>query len=391
MVEMLSEQGLFEFCEQARAQGRFALDLEFVPENTFYPQLALVQVAVQGRREVVDPLGIRDLSPLYEILADPDVVTVVHAGSNDVAIIKHLSQKEPTAVFDTQVAAAFVGMGRQVSYARLVEELIGVKLPKGQKLTNWLQRPLSEKQLTYALDDVRYLLELHERLTRILSDAGRLGWVLEELVDYKAFVDYDAPPELAYKRVSGAGGLGVQALSVLRELAALREREARVRDKPRKNIVSDSILVELARNAPRTPEQLDRVRGLRGGVRKRSADILVAVKKGLERKTETLEAARARPRPSGRAEPIADLLSVTLRELARRVDVDVSYLGTRSDILELVSDWLGGSLHKDAHPLLCGWREQVAGGVLTAMLEGEKALRIDRDSLDLEIIDIDCN
>ncbi len=391
MVEMLSERGLVEFCDEARAQGRFALDLEFIPEKTFYPQLALIQVAVEGRQEVVDPLETRDLSPLFDILADPEVVTVVHAGSNDAAIIKHLSKRAPAGIFDTQVAAAFVGMGRQISYARLVEEMLGIRLSKGQKLTDWLQRPLSEKQIRYALDDVRYLLELHDRLTKTLEGAGRLDWVLEELSDYKIFVDYDAPPELAYQRVSGAGGIGAQATCVLRELAAWREREARLRDKPRRTIAPDNVLVELARNAPRTEAQMDRLRGLRGGFRKRSADILDAVKRGLEREGGAAQAARKPRRSSARAEAVADLLSVILRELSRRVDVDISYLGTKSDVLALVTDWLDGAVKKEDHPLLSGWREQVAGGLLRSVLEGKKGLGIGRSTMEVEIIDIDCN
>ena len=239
-----------ELCERLRAAGSFALDMEFQRERTYWPNLQLLQVGIPGEAAAVDPLAIEDLSPLYTLIADPSLVKIVHAGRQDAEIFYNATETPPRNMYDTQVAAALVGLGEQVGYAALVQKLVGVRIKKTERITDWGRRPLRPAQVEYALNDVIHLHEIKEKLDEDLAKLGRVDWLAEELSFYEQESQYRADPRQLFRKVSGWRGLNRRGLGILRELAAWRESEAQRRDIPRQRVVPDDVLVEVAMRRP---------------------------------------------------------------------------------------------------------------------------------------------
>lgn len=369
---------LDELCRAARAAGRFGLDVEFIREHTYYPQIALIQVAVGERLALIDPLGKLDLRPLDALIPDPAVCKVLHAPAQDLEIFYCRVQQVPRAIFDTQLAAAMVGLGAQVAYSTLVERLLGGAVSKGEAYTDWLRRPLTRDQEVYALDDVRYLLPAHDELRARLQQLGRLGWAEEEFQRFSRVEFFEPNPALAYQRVKRFGTLKPAGLAVLRELAAWREREARKRDKPRRRIVSDEALIEIARTAPSTVQDLERVRGLHPMSLKRCGSELVAqVKRGLELPPSERPQLERRIRPDPDAQLVLSALDACLRTHCQRAQLDPALVVTSSDLQALVGDFLQSTLDPSDHPVLSGWRGDLVGRNLVDFLEGRAAIRID--------------
>src|SRR5689334_9830120 len=253
-----TNEGLTELLKQLRAAGSFAYDSEFIGELTYTPKLCLVQVATTERIALIDPLAAVDLQPFWEIVADPSVEKIVHAGQQDVEpVIRHLG-REAKNVFDTQIACGFIGMAYPVALAKLVAELVGAKLGKGLTFTHWDQRPLSASQLRYAADDVRYLPALRAEIGKRLNATGHVEWARQEC---DAMCDarlYQFDPETAYHRVRGATSLSPQGLAILRELVIWRDAVARAHDVPPRAFLKDEILIDLSRSPVKTLEKLDR-------------------------------------------------------------------------------------------------------------------------------------
>ncbi|MEL6181464.1 MAG: HRDC domain-containing protein, partial [Myxococcota bacterium] len=238
-------------CDQARYERRVGIDLEFIRQRTYFAKLALVQVAVGEQLFLIDPLGDVDLAPLDSLMVDPNVCKVLHAPSQDLEIFFHRLGEPPCNIYDTQMAAAMVGLGHQVAYSTLVSIQLGVELHHSEGFTDWLQRPLTPNQEAYALDDVRYLFALQDSLSVLLDNMGRRSWFIEECARYEQRERYQAQPEQLYTNVKSRNKLSPQGLAILRELAIWREHEAIHQDRPRRTIVLDEVLVEIARRAPR--------------------------------------------------------------------------------------------------------------------------------------------
>lgn len=369
--------------ERIAGAGRLALDTEFLRERTYFPKLCLVQLATADLLAAIDPLTCRDLGPLWRLLLDGREV-VLHASSQDLEIVQRLAGDLPGRVFDTQIAAAFLGLGDSIGYARMVEILVGEAPRRSEAYTDWTERPLRPEQLEYALDDVRYLLACADTLDERLEKRGRREWVREELEAVTAAVCHSPEPTQQWSRVSGARGLPARALVVLREVAAWREREAVRRDEPRQRLVPDRVLLEIARRAPRNETQVRRLRGLHPREADRSmGDILEAVARGLavpEADWPSFPALPPRVDATG-VEAVASLLDAALRDRASELELASRLVGTRSDLELLVRLELGGSIEEHgaaALPMLRGWRRTVAGDDLLALLRGETALRVQR-------------
>ena len=371
--------------ERIRAAGAFTLDLEFVPEGRYVPELGLVQVgwpagAADGALEVaaIDPLA-ADSEPVLALVADPAIVTVTHAAQGDLALLAHRFGIHGQAVRDTQIAAAFLGLGDQIGYGPLVERLLGVYLHKGSQYTEWLQRPLTPEQLTYALDDVRYLGAIWEELRDELVERDRLDWVLEECARLAVSAARRLPPEESYRRVKGWSGLRSRPLGALRELAAWREREALRGNRPPSRVLNDRSLVELARTAPGSEDGLASVRGVDAGVvRHHGAELLRAIRDGAADPPE-LEQARAPLPPRG--EVWAAALHGLVRARALSARVAPRFVGPRSDIEAVVRWWLEGDREELPDvPLLRGWRGELVGAAALEWLRGDAALVVDPDS-----------
>ncbi len=373
---------------ELRAHGTFGLDMEFQRERTYRPKLQLVQVSLPDRPLLIDPLALPELGPLWDLVADPSVEKIVHAGAQDMEIVFARSGLLPRNVFDTQVAAALLGMGDQIGYANLISRMLGKRVKKGETITDWSIRPLSKAQVDYALDDVRYLHDLRSGLWSRLAERGRHGWLREEVEHYEDRETYERDPQTLWLRISRMRSLDRRGLAILRELAIWREEEAQRRDEPRGRIVADETLVEIARRSPKKPEDLKPLRTLHPRELARSGPGLVeAVRRGLEVADD--DCPRLDPvRPEDdRFSITVDLLEVVLRARALEHEIAPSYLGTRADLAALIDAVREGKDPRDrrrprdhAPLLLAGWRRDLVGDELVAFLEGRATLRIDAES-----------
>jgi ribonuclease D len=364
-----------------RDHGSFGLDMEFQRERTFRPRLQLVQVSTPDESLLIDPLAFDELDSLWNIVEDPTIEKIVHAGSQDMEIVFARSGLLPHNIFDTQIAAALLGLGDQIGYANLISRMLHRRLKKGETVTDWSIRPLSHAQVEYALDDVRYLHELREKLWSKLSTMGRETWLREETEHYEERRTYERDPQTLWSRISRMRSLDPRGLSILRELAIWREEEAQRRDEPRGRIVADETLVEIARRAPKKPEDLKPLRTLHPRELARSGPGLVAaVKRGVEAPESTWPRLDPIKPEDERFSISVDLLEVVLRARALENEIAPSYLGTRADIAQLIEHAVSRARRAKGAPeplLLTGWRRDLVGDELVAFLEGRASLKID--------------
>ncbi len=374
---LVTSQGQLEdVCSQLRAAGSFAFDTEFVRERTYFIQLGILQVATAETEAVLDPQAIESLTPLYDLIGDPAVEKVVHAGVQDFAISYERSGKPPKNVFDTQIAAALLGYGDQLAYAKLVEKISKVKLSKLETMTDWTARPLTDAQIDYALDDVRHLPALRRHLGARLTELGREQWSKEEqlyLEDPSTY--HPTEPREAYERIK-AGSLDSQQLGVLRELAAWREEEAIRRDLPRGWVVRDQALVEIARRRPGSLKSLRQVRTLRQQEWSRNGNaLLAAVSRGLVDPVDREQAPAASARARAKGKPPLLLLEAWPSARAAQAEIAPSMLASREQIKALTLGYLMGEV--PAVPVLSGWRKELVGQELLDILDGKIRLVVE--------------
>ncbi|MBI4604861.1 MAG: ribonuclease D [Planctomycetes bacterium] len=384
-----SVQGLSDLAEELRRLGSFALDTEFIRENTYRPQLCLVQIAAPGQAYVVDPFLVEDLTALLDLVADPAVEKIVHAGEQDMEIFFSLRREPPRNVFDTQVAAALAGRGESISYGRLVEDLLGVRLKKVETYTDWAKRPLRPEQVEYALDDVKYLLELSRRLRRELDGLGRAAWLAGELRFYEERGTYEKDPETLYLKIRSAARLEPAELAVLRELAAWREEEAERVDRPRGRVILDEALVELARRAPKTLAEIGLVRGVHPQLVRRSGEaILRRVDRARRLPPPELPAPIERRTGDEDISLVTDLLEVALRARAAEAKIAPAYLASRRELEALARRELRGegASGGGTPAVLTGWRREIAGEALLEILEGRSHVRVDRRAARVSVV-----
>jgi ribonuclease D len=376
-----------------------ALDTEFLTEHTFYAKLCLIQIGAAGIAATVDPLACSDLSPLAELFEGPAVV-VVHAGGQDLPILRRQLGSIPGDVFDTQIAAAFLGYGHSIGHSRLVEECCGVQLSRSHAYTDWARRPLSDEQLEYALDDVRYLLRIHEMLSDGLAKRGRQEWAQSEFDRAREAGLNDVDPREQWRRLSGRKASKPAELSVLRELTAWREEEARRRDRPRQRILQDRVIQEIARRSPQNVKDLEGVRGLHPGELKRSgAAIVAAVRTGLEMPRDDMPRVRkpSRFESSPDIAIAAALANTYMNTRARALDLAPQLLANRKDletVVRLQAENGGAPIEEGATDevrLLQGWRRDIAGNDVMRLLAGNIGLRVKvhRNGVDLVVEDGD--
>lgn len=376
-----STEELIPLMESARKEGRLGIDLEFIRERTYTPQLALIQVAVNDVYKLIDPLMKIDLSSILSLISDPAVIKIVHAGSQDLEILEGLSGETPRSVFDTQIAAAFLGFGQQVSYSGLVESGLGTPIPKGESYTNWLARPLSDAQERYALDDVRFLIPLHDLLTKDLQECGRLEWVQEEFLRYEDPEFFHPPEDLLFRKVKRFGTLDPLGLTVLSVLARWREREAKSRDRPRRSVISDEVLLEVARRRPSSIDDLERMRGFHHREIKRyGKSMLHQVKIGLEVPTDQRPRLIRRAKMSPESEATTELLTAMMRAISRGERLAAPLVCKANEIEDLVRSFVKNEVKPEDHRVLRGWRGSVVGGKLLEFLDGKVCLLNDPDA-----------
>ena len=373
-----SEQ-LVAFCQKSVALGPLAIDMEFERERTYRAILQLVQIATPNEQALVDPLAITDLSPLWDRLADPQHLTLFHAGGQDMEIMFDRSGgRTPRHVFDTQIAAALLGMGEQPGYADLARRVLDVKLKKGERTTDWGKRPLSPGQLEYAIDDVRHLHALHASLWKRLQGQERAEWLGEELSFYEQVSTYRRDPRTLWLRVSRHRSLDRRSLAILRELAIWREEAASRRDIPRNRVAADDVLVDLTRRKPQKPEDLAALRRLHPKEIERSAEaLLAAVRRGMQCPDAELPRLPELREDDSDLNLIADLMAVFVKYKAREAKIAASYLGTKKDIIDLAYAVGEGEVDEAEIRLLQGWRRRLVGDDLLQLLAGQLTLAAD--------------
>lgn len=373
---LVTDQGaLEELIEILVDEPRIAVDTEFHREKTYFPMVALVQVAWAGGLVLIDPLEV-DLAPMARVL-ESDVVVVMHAAGQDLEVFDRVCGTAPFHLFDTQLAAGFIGLSSP-SLASLHERELGLRLPKGDRLTDWLARPLTDSQLDYAASDVAHLLEIHDRLVRRLTDDGRLVWAEQEFVEMLARERGRRVPEDAWRRIKEARQLSGRARDVVRSVAAWRERRAADVDQPVRHVVPDLGVVAVAQRAPRTVDELRKVRGLDGRHHKGAVaeGLLAAVAAADDLPPLVGESPRRDNGNDVRA--AVTLVSAWVAQLSRDIDLDPTLVGTRSDIEDLVRG-------VDGARMTTGWRHQVVGGPVDDLLSGRASLAFDgRGGLILE-------
>lgn len=363
-------QELDDVIASALTADRYAIDTEFHRERTYFPQVALVQLAWDGGLVLIDPLEV-DLKPLASLL-EGDGLCIFHAGVQDLEVLDLGCGTIPKHIFDTQIAAGFLGVST-ASLTSLLDRFIGVTIPKGDRLTDWLKRPLTDDQLRYAASDVEYLLQLTDILQAQLDEEGRSEWAMEECELLKDRPRNRRVPEEAILRIKEARSLKGQAFRVATAVAAWREQRAADSNTPVRQVLSDLGIVAIAQQAPTSTQKLRGLRGVEGRHLRDGADheILTAVQVGIRMSPSERQPPRAPELPK-HLRPVVTLVTAWIAQLARDHRLDPALLATRADVEALLK-------HDTDSRLTRGWRQDLVGKPIAQLVDGEAAVAFDGD------------
>lgn len=365
-----TEEGLAELCDRLKGQRVLALDTEFLREKTYHAQLCLLQVAGTDVVACVDPLAIENIDPLLDIIYDPGIIKVMHSARQDMEILFDLRGELPRPLFDTQIAATLMGFGEQVGYANLVKGMLGIELDKLHTRTDWTQRPLDTEQLKYAADDVRYLFKIYHQQVEALTSKGRQAWLQEDFEELTSIETYAPPPDTLWKRVKGKQRLKGVQLAILRDLAIWREERAMKINRPRRWVLKDDVMVDIARFAPRDVAGLEKIRGLESKtIQNQGESLLGVITQAKESAKDTWPRLPQGQRLTPEQDVLVDVLMAVVRKRGAEQEVSPALLASRKDLEAVV---LGQT---DVH-LLHGWRAELAGYEVQSVLDGERVLQV---------------
>jgi ribonuclease D len=361
---------LAQFCAEQSGADFIAVDTEFLRDQTYWPKLCLVQIAGPTSVAAIDPLapGI-DLTPLYELMQDPELLKVFHAGRQDLEIFFHATGKVPAPIFDTQVAAMVCGFGESASYESLVSKLAKAAVDKSSRFTDWAYRPLTERQLIYALDDVIHLRTVYVKLRDQLAQTGRAHWLEADMAILSDPGIYRLDPAESWRRLK-LRNPKPRTLAALKALAAWREVEAQKRDMPRGRILRDEALIELASHLPTTTAQLARTRGLPGGFAegKWGAAVIEAIERVMAMPPDTLPKPETVTETPGNLGSTVELLKVLLKHKAEKNGVAARLLSTTDELEKIAA----------GQTALTGWRHELFGADAEALRDGKLTLGLER-------------
>ncbi len=365
-----TQNALVELVDHLRASGSFGYDSEFIGELTYIPKLCVIQVASTTRVALIDPLAGIEMRPFWELIADPTVEKIVHAGQQDIEPVYRILGKPAANVFDTQIASGFIGMAYPVSLGKLAAELVGVRLGKALTFSHWDQRPLSPMQVRYAADDVRYLPAMRNQIGNRLTLTGYGAWAKAESEALCDPSQYGFNPETYFHRVRGATSLPPPGLAVLRELTGWRDSAARKHDVPPRAYLRDEILLDLSRSPIKSVDRLGKVRGLPRPVEQEDgADIVAATLRGLATPASDLPVNRTvEPSPTERFR--IDALWAAAQCLCSGRSIDASLITSRNEIGEFYQTFTQRG-DVEALPVFQGWRREALGEPLAKLLRGE--------------------
>lgn len=368
---------LAEFCDLISNENILALDTEFIREKSYFPRLCLIQIAAGEHIACIDPLAIENLGPLLDLLYDTSKTKILHAARQDLEIFYQLRKELPQPVFDTQIAATLLGFNDQVGYANLVQKMLGVQLDKDQARTDWTQRPLNNKQVQYAANDVRYLLQVYPIIFDKLSSQNRIDWLSTDFAELVDTSLYQVEPDNTWRRVSGHTRLKPRQLAVLQLLAAWRENTAIKKDRPRRWILPDDVLINLAQQMPANLDQLEKIRGIKSNTIDKFGDTIIkTIISGKQIPEEQWPKLPSWKRSTPQQEALIDLCMAYLKQLALENNISPGILCNRKDMEKLV---MGN--HDIA--ILQGWRNELIGQPVLQLLEGKYSLLIKDNKLEV--------
>ncbi len=365
------------FCENLQSAEILAVDTEFVRERTYFHRIGLIQVGSGEHFAAIDPVLLSDLTPLLELLKDPTKIKIFHAARQDLEILVRLCGQVIPPVFDTQIAAALVGWGTQISFAKIVYKALGKKIHKTETYTDWCRRPLSDSQIEYAIDDVRYLVPVYNKLVERLKKMNRLDWVKGEVRDWEDPKTFALPnTQKRFMKIKNLRSLKHRNLKVLQEIAAWREEEAIERDCLAKAIIQDETLLEIARKIPRDSKALSGIRGFyQKELNKGGVAILSAIERAMEVPEEDLMAlpeSNAHTTTRG----VEELLAAYVQIRSEELKIEPSVLADRKQIHSFVTHFEQKGDMKE-HFLFQGWRKELIGVPMLDLLSGKAGLKID--------------
>jgi ribonuclease D len=365
--------GVRTCCDDVASCAQIGFDTEFVGEETYIPHLCLVQIATPNALYVLDPFDSGPLEELWELIADPSRLVVVHAGREEVRICFGAIGRPPANLFDVQIAAGLVGCGYPLGYGPLVGAVLKKRLAKGETLTDWRRRPLSQEQIRYAFDDVRDLLAIWKRIDEKLTKLGRSAWAGEEFAAFISRALREASEAERWRKLKGASNLDSRRLAVVREVYRWREEAAAKRNRPARTVLRDDLIVEIAKRNPRTVQDVETLRGLgRADVH----GIFDAVERARRLTSEQWPAEAERDNDTHAVVLVSSLLNVVLADWCGRQDLTTPLVATTADVRRLVRAASNGEPPPADCALAIGWRKDHVLPVLLEVLEGRRALRV---------------
>ncbi|HUY88211.1 MAG TPA: HRDC domain-containing protein [Pirellulales bacterium] len=374
---IISPRELSALCRRLATSGSIAFDTEFVSEHTYRPQLCLVQVACDGEMFAIDPLAIGDLTEFWQVLAAPGHETIVHAGREEINFCLAAVGRPPANLFDVQIASGLIGLEYPAGYGNLIYKLLGATPRKGETRTDWRRRPLSDKQIDYALEDVRHLHPLRDKLHGRLAELERLSWLAAEMAAFEEEVIHARSRE-RWRKVTGSSSLSSRSQAIVREVWLWRESEAERRNCPVRRVLRDDLIVELAKRRSADPKQIRAVRGMeRGDLQRHVPAIAKAIEKSLETPDEKCPETVRRD-ASPQLAMLGQFLSSALSSICRAAEVAPSLVGTPNDVRDLIAYQLGeyDGAEGEKPALAEGWRAEVVGQLLDDLLDGKVSIRI---------------
>ncbi len=364
---------LAECVAHLRTVDLLGFDTEFVGEETFRPELCLVQISTAERLFVIDPYSCGPVVEFWKLMHDPARTVIMHAGREEVRMCQFFSGKPPAKPFDAQIALGLIGSIYPISYAGLVQETLGVRLDKSDTLTDWRRRPLTASQLRYAYDDVRYLIPAYERIGKKLKKLERLAWAEEEFATFLHWAMGDDPAIERWRKLKGIGSLGRRELSILKEMFGWRDRTAERQNRPVRSVMRDDVLLEAARAGARSPEDFQQLRGI---PRNELANILEAIRRGRGRPIADCPEVQTQAAEPPQMATLTSLLSVVLGDLCEKLELAPSLVCSQYHLKDLIRSYAPGNEIPATSPFGRGWRSEAILPKLRQVLEGKLSIRV---------------
>lgn len=371
-------QALKECCNELSNSHFLALDTEFLREKTYFPKLALIQVANESSTYIIDPLTIDSLDDFFTLINNPKITKVLHSARQDYEIFFNLQGHLPKPIFDTQIAASLLGYGEQIGYANLIKNLLDIDVDKSQTRTDWTKRPLNDKQLDYAASDVIHLAEVYPMMLKRLDELNRTNWLDDDFMQLTSEKTFQVDKRSMWKKIKSANRLPSQKLSIVQELADWRETQAILQDRPRKHVLSDDSIVDIANQQPKTISAIREIRQINPRLKEPDFNqLLECIQTGLNKPESDWPKFARKHKPSMEQSAIVDILSVIVQISAAENQISPAFICNKKDLVKIVC---GDS----DSPLYQGWRKQLVGESIKQFLAGNSNIHLEDNKLVLD-------